>query len=147
MEHQNLEIRGRLFKKIPKEELDIMIGNFIEIELTEPFQIIRETLTRVGVLRKGTLYQSVHILHKKGKYYLVHFKQLFELDGRDTSFTDDDRERLFKIAYLLKYWNLIDFVNESHRDIADECKEVYVNIAKVEDIREGNILLKKKYNL
>lgn len=142
------EKTGKNFlRKIPQKQLEKLIDGFIEIELVEAFQIIRETLSRIGVLKNGTLYQSVHILHKKGKYYLVHFKQLFELDGRDTTFDNEDMERLYKTAHLLHKWGLIDFIKPEVKEDAEKCKSVFVHIAKVEDIREGKVLLKKKYNL
>lgn len=141
------EFKVKVFKKIPKEELDKLMSNFIEIELIQPFQIVRETLTRIGVLKSGVLYQTAHILHKKGKYYIVHFKHLFALDGRDSTITEDDEQRLYKIAFLMKGWNLISVLDKSHDEKTEIYKEVFVNIAKVGDIRENKILLKKKYNL
>jgi hypothetical protein len=86
------------------------------VTLTEPddFLKIRETLSRIGVASKKdkTLYQSCHILHKRGKYYVVHFKQLFLLDGKKSDFSDEDRGRLNTIANLLEEWNLLKLVDE-----------------------------------
>lgn len=87
----------------------------IEVLLKEPddFLKVRETLSRIGVASKKdkTLYQSAHILHKQGKYYIIHFKQLFILDGKKSDFSDDDRARLNTIANLLAEWNLLKLVD------------------------------------
>ena len=141
------EFKVKNFRKIPYEQLEHLIDNFIEIELVEPFQIIRETLTRIGVLKRGALYQTAHILHKKEKYYIVHFKQLFALDGRDSTLDEDDIKRLFKVANLLHKWNLIRFISESDELKSEVNKDVFVNIAKVYEIKDGKIILKKKYDL
>lgn len=86
----------------------------IEITLKEPddFLKIKETLTRLGIKSKkgDTLYQSVHILHKRGKYYLIHFKELFLLDGKDADFSDDDFMRRNTICVLLSEWKLCKLV-------------------------------------
>jgi hypothetical protein len=88
----------------------------VEVTLPNPdnFLKVRETLSRMGVASKKdkTLYQSCHILHKQGKYYIVHFKQLFLLDGKQSDFTEDDRARLNTIANLLHEWELVDLVSE-----------------------------------
>jgi len=85
------------------------------VTLPEPddFLKIRETLSRIGVASKKdrTLYQSCHILHKQGKYYIVHFKQLFLLDGKKSDFSDEDRARLHTIVNLLAEWNLLGLVD------------------------------------
>lgn len=87
----------------------------IEVLLKEPddFLKVRETLSRIGVASKKdkTLYQSAHILHKQGKYYIIHFKQLFILDGKKSDFSDEDRARLNTIANLLAEWNLLKLVD------------------------------------
>jgi hypothetical protein len=88
----------------------------VEVTLPDPdnFLKVRETLSRIGVASKkdNTLFQSCHILHKQGRYYIVHFKQLFLLDGKQSDFTDDDKGRLNTIANLLHEWELIDLVNK-----------------------------------
>lgn len=93
------------------------IRELVEVTLPNPdnFLKVRETLSRIGVASKkdNTLYQSCHILHKQGRYYIVHFKQLFLLDGKQSDFTDDDRGRLNTIANLLSEWELVDLVDES----------------------------------
>ena len=90
------------------------IENMLEISFNEndDFLKIRETLTRIGVesRKDRTLYQSCHILHKRGKYYLVHFKELFALDGKDSSITENDIARRNAIARLLEEWKLLKIV-------------------------------------
>jgi hypothetical protein len=92
------------------------INELVEVTLPNPdnFLKVRETLSRIGVASKkdNTLYQSCHILHKQGKYYIVHFKQLFLLDGKQSDFVEDDRARLNTIANLLYEWELVDLVDE-----------------------------------
>lgn len=91
-----------------------MLESMIEVRLKneDDFLKIRETLTRIGVAsrKEKTLYQSCHILHKQGKYYIVHFKELFMLDGKVHNFGDEDRGRRNTIANLLSEWGLIDLV-------------------------------------
>jgi hypothetical protein len=91
------------------------IKELIEVTLPDPenFLKVKETLSRIGVASKKdkTLYQSCHILHKQGKYYIVHFKQLFLLDGKQSDFTEDDRGRLNVIANLLDEWQLVDLAD------------------------------------
>ena len=87
----------------------------VEIELEEPddFLKVKEPLTRIGVASKkdNKLFQSCHILHKQGKYYIVHFKELFALDGKPTDFSDNDVGRRNTIANLLQEWGLISIVS------------------------------------
>jgi hypothetical protein len=91
------------------------IDEMVECTLAEPddFLKIRETLTRIGVASRKdkTLFQSCHILHKQGRYYIVHFKELFILDGKPTNFSENDQARRNTIANLLVEWNLIQLVN------------------------------------
>ena len=91
------------------------IRELVEVTLPNPdnFLKVRETLSRIGVASKKdkTLFQSCHILHKQGKYYIVHFKQLFLLDGKQSDFTEDDRARLNSIANLLDEWELVELVD------------------------------------
>lgn len=94
----------------------ISISDLVEIKLTEEddFLKVRETLTRIGVASKKDriLYQSCHILHKKGLYYLVHFKELFALDGKETDLSENDLARRNAIAKLLEDWGLVTVVNK-----------------------------------
>ena len=87
----------------------------LEVQLKEPddFLKVRETLTRIGVASRKdkTLYQSCHILHKQGRYFIVHFKELFALDGKPTNFSENDQARRNTIANLLSEWGLIVLVS------------------------------------
>lgn len=91
----------------------------VEVRLKEPddFLKIKETLTRIGVESKAsqTLYQTCHILHKRGKYYIVHFKELFALDGKEATLTVEDVERRNTIALLLGSWGLLSLVERLER--------------------------------
>ena len=93
---------------------DTLIQAMIEVKLKEAddFLKVRETLTRIGIAsrKEKTLFQSCHILHKQGKYYIVHFKELFALDGKTTNFTENDQARRNSIANLLSEWELITLV-------------------------------------
>jgi hypothetical protein len=93
----------------------IRIEDMIEVTLNakDDFLKVRETLTRIGVASKKEklLYQSCHILHKQGKYYIVHFKELFALDGKPADITDNDLARRNTIALLLQDWGLVKLVN------------------------------------
>lgn len=94
----------------------INVSDLVEIKLKEEddFLKVRETLTRIGVASKKdrVLYQSCHILHKKGLYYLVHFKELFALDGKETDLSENDLARRNAIAKLLEDWGLVTVVNK-----------------------------------
>ena len=93
------------------------ISDLIEVTLPDPdnFLKVRETLSRIGVASKKdkTLYQSCHILHKRGRYAIVHFKQMFLMDGKPSDFSDEDRARLNTIANLLHEWGLVELVEPS----------------------------------
>ena len=90
-------------------------SDMLEVTIKQPddFLKVRETLTRIGVASRKykTLFQSCHILHKQGKYYITHFKELFALDGKNSSLSLNDIQRRNTIALLLQDWNLIDVVN------------------------------------
>ena len=94
-----------------------IVDTLIEVKLNEQddFLKIRETLSRIGIAAKKErrLYQSCHILHKQGKYYIVHFKELFALDGKPTNFSDEDKGRRNTIIALLEEWGLVKIVNKS----------------------------------
>ncbi len=91
------------------------ISKFVEVQLKEEddFLKVRETLTRIGVSsrKERILYQSCHILHKQGKYYIVHFKELFALDGKPSNISDNDVQRRNTIANLLEQWGLVKIMN------------------------------------
>ena len=90
--------------------------SMLEVTIKQPddFLKIRETLTRIGVASRKdkTLYQSCHILHKQGKYFIVHFKELFALDGKNATLSENDIQRRNTIAILLQDWSLIDIVKK-----------------------------------
>tara|TARA_Y100001978_G_scaffold118222_1_gene105386 strand:- start:162 stop:581 length:420 start_codon:yes stop_codon:yes gene_type:complete len=96
------------------DEADL-IQDLVEITFPEKddFLKIRETLSRIGVAsrKEKELFQSCHILHKKGKYYIVHFKELFKLDGKQTNFDESDMGRRNTIVDLLRQWNLVKVLN------------------------------------
>ena len=98
-------------------ELNWTPDDMLEVTLNEPDYLlkVRETLSRIGVAsrKEKKLYQSCHLLHKKGKYYVVHFKELFALDGKKSSLTDNDIERRNTIAGLLSDWGLVGMVGEA----------------------------------
>lgn len=108
----------------------ISIESLIEIKLKQPddFLKVKETLTRIGVASKksNTLFQSCHILHKQGKYYIVHFKELFALDGKQTDLDDDDISRRNTIAKLLAEWGLVEIVSEQQLIPADSMSSIKV---------------------
>ena len=122
-------------------------NDMLEVSLNEPddFLKIRETLTRIGVASRkdNKLYQSCHILHKQGRYYLVHFKELFALDGKHANLTINDVQRRNRIAQLLADWGLISIVNvETIKDIAP------LNQIKVLAYKDkGDWILETKYNI
>lgn len=98
-------------------EKDNIVGELLEITLKteEDFLKVKETLTRIGVSsrKEKKLYQSCHILHKRGKYYIVHFKELFKLDGLESNFDQEDLGRRNSIAKLLEEWGLLTIVDSA----------------------------------
>jgi len=121
--------------------------DMVEVVLNEPddFLKVRETLTRIGVAsrKEKKIYQSCHILHKQGKYYIVHFKELFALDGKNTNLSLNDIQRRNRIIQLLSDWGLISVVSPSR--IADLAP---LNQIKVLAFKEKNDwTLESKYNI
>lgn len=95
------------------------LTSLLEVKLHSPedFLKVKETLSRIGLASKkdNTLYQSCHILHKQGRYYIVHFKELFMLDGKTATFDDGDKGRRNRIAQLLEEWDLVKIIDpEKH---------------------------------
>ena len=127
--------------------MTVSIETMVECTLENPddFLKVRETLTRIGVASRKdkTLYQSCHILHKQGRYYIVHFKELFALDGKHANLTLNDVQRRNRITRLLADWGLISVVNsESVSDIAP------LNQIKVLSYKDkGDWILEQKYNI
>ena len=119
----------------------------VEVTLKEPddFLKVRETLTRIGVAsrKEKKIYQSCHILHKQGRYYVVHFKELFALDGKHANLTVNDVQRRNRIAQLLSDWGLIAIVDDNRiKDIAP------LNQIKVLSYKDkGEWILETKYNI
>ena len=99
-----------------KMNRDELIASFVEVEMidNESFLKIKESLTRIGIanMKRDKLTQTAHILQKRGKYYIVHFLELFALDGKDTNFNEDDNKRAWVIAQLLESWGLLKIVTE-----------------------------------
>lgn len=119
----------------------------LEISLSEPddFLKVRETLTRIGVASRkdNTLYQSCHILHKQGRYFIVHFKELFLLDGKKSNLETTDMERRNTIATLLADWGLVGIVN---KEVSRDCAPMrQIKIISYKDKSEWT--LQPKYNI
>ena len=122
-------------------------SKMVEVTLNEPddFLKVRETLTRIGVAsrKEKKIYQSCHILHKQGRYFLVHFKDLFALDGKHANLTINDVQRRNRIAQLLVDWGLVGIVSsDSIQDVAP------LNQIKVLSYKDkGDWILETKYNI
>jgi len=132
---------------IAEPEIKWSADQMIEVNLNEPddFLKVRETLTRIGVAsrKEKKIYQSCHILHKQGRYYIVHFKELFALDGKRANLTQNDVQRRNRIIQLLCDWGLVTVINiEKVTDIAP------LNQIKVLAYKEkGDWVLETKYNI
>jgi len=132
---------------VQEPEVKWTSDQMVEVTLNEPddFLKVRETLTRIGVAsrKEKKIYQSCHILHKQGRYYLVHFKELFALDGKHANLTVNDVQRRNRIAQLLADWGLVGLVDaEKIQDIAP------LNQIKVLAYRDkGDWILETKYNI
>lgn len=119
----------------------------LEVTLKNPddFLKVRETLSRIGVASRkdNTLYQSCHILHKQGRYFIVHFKELFALDGKEADFSDNDLQRRNTVAHLLSDWELITILNpEIHEDKAPLNQ---IKVIAFKEKKEWNLV--QKYNI
>jgi hypothetical protein len=119
----------------------------VEVTLNEPddFLKVRETLTRIGVAsrKEKKLYQSCHILHKQGRYYIVHFKELFALDGKRANLFQNDVQRKNRIAQLLQDWGLVKIVNSDQ--VADAAPLSQIKVLSFKDKHEWT--LESKYNI
>ena len=119
----------------------------VEVVLSEPddFLKVRETLTRIGVAsrKEKKLYQSCHILHKQGRYFIVHFKELFALDGKYANITQNDLQRRNRISHLLADWGLITIKNEE--SIADIAPLNQIKVIAFKDKQDWT--LEAKYNI
>ena len=121
-----------------------LLDSFLEITLADPadFLIIKETLTRIGIAsrKNNTLYQSCHILHKQGKYYILSFLEFFKLDGKPSNFTEEDRQRVNTIAALLEEWNLLRIVNPEK--FASRVPMSRIKVISHEEKNEYNLVAK-----
>ena len=131
-----------------RRQISLELDDLVEVELAEEddFLKVRETLTRIGVASRKTqtLFQSCHILHKKGKYYIVHFKELFALDGKPTNLSDNDVGRRNTIANLLAEWGLLSLVD------AEKSTEPIVSMNQVKILahkEKSEWNLTAKYNI
>jgi hypothetical protein len=127
----------------------IDVKDLVEVTLQkqDDFLKVRETLTRIGVASKKdkTLFQSCHILHKRGQYYIVHFKELFALDGKPTDITENDLSRRNAIVNLLEDWGLIKLVNKDSTKIPEP---IFLSQVKIISHKEKNEWqLVPKYNI
>ena len=129
------------------DEVKWTVESMVEVVLKEPddFLKVRETLTRIGVAsrKEKKLYQSCHILHKQGRYYIVHFKELFALDGKKANLSTNDVQRRNRIVRLLSDWGLISI----------SAKEIIADVAPLSQIKvlsykeKGDWTLESKYNI
>jgi len=132
---------------VTEPTVDWSPDQMVEVSLGEPddFLKVRETLTRIGVAsrKEKKLYQSCHILHKQGRYFIVHFKELFALDGKRANLTVNDVQRRNRIAQLLADWGLIKILN------ADQIQDIApLNQIKVLSYKDkGDWILETKYNI
>ena len=122
-------------------------ADMLEVTIKQPddFLKVRETLTRIGVASRKdkTLFQSCHILHKQGKYYITHFKELFALDGKNSTLTENDIQRRNTITLLLQDWNLIDVVNTSL--VENKAPLSQIKVLPFKEKNEWNLVA--KYNI
>ena len=129
------------------EETQWSPESMLEVSLKEPddFLKVRETLTRIGVASRKDkkLFQSCHILHKQGRYFIVHFKELFALDGKHSNLSDNDIERRNTIAQLLSDWGLISIINPDNATTKAPLSQIKVISFK----DKNNWSLETKYNI
>ena len=129
------------------DEVKWTTESMIEVGLSEPddFLKVRETLTRIGVAsrKEKKLYQSCHILHKQGKYYIVHFKELFALDGKKANLSLNDVQRRNRIVQLLGDWGLVSI--NSKESIADVAPLSQIKVLSYKE--KGDWTLESKYNI
>ena len=122
-------------------------SDMLEVTIKQPddFLKVRETLTRIGVASRKdkTLFQSCHILHKQGKYYITHFKELFALDGKNSSLSVNDIQRRNTITLLLQDWNLIEVVNPTL--VEDKAPLSQIKVLPFKEKNEWNLVA--KYNI
>jgi hypothetical protein len=131
------------------EDLQWSKDDMIQVVLKEPddFLKVRETLTRIGVAsrKEKKLYQSCHILHKKGQYYIVHFKELFALDGKKANLSSNDIQRRNRIIQLLLDWGLVTIGATGQEKITDLAPLSQIKVISYKD--KGDWILESKYNI
>ena len=124
-------------------------SDMVEVALNEPddFLKIRETLTRIGVAsrKERKIYQSCHILHKQGRYFIVHFKELFALDGKNTNLSLNDIQRRNRIVQLLVDWGLVNISLESKEKISDLAPLNQIKVLSFKEKKDWT--LESKYNI
>ena len=129
------------------DEVKWTVESMVEVVLKEPddFLKVRETLTRIGVAsrKEKKLYQSCHILHKQGRYYIVHFKELFALDGKKANLSLNDVQRRNRIVHLLSDWGLITI--SAKESIADVAPLSQIKVLAYKE--KGDWTLESKYNI
>ena len=129
------------------EEVKWTADSMVEVSLKEPddFLKVRETLTRIGVAsrKEKKLYQSCHILHKQGRYYIVHFKELFALDGKKANLSLNDVQRRNRIIQLLSDWGLVGIVDAT--DVVDVAPLSQIKVLSYKE--KGEWTLESKYNI
>jgi len=125
-----------------------LLGDLIEVKIAEEedFLKIKETLTRIGVAsrKEKKLFQSCHIFHKQGKYYIVHFKEMFAIDGKPSNFSEEDKGRRNKIIELIQDWGLLKVVE------ADSIKDPLASMSQIKIINhkeKNEWTLEAKYNM
>lgn len=125
-----------------------LLQSFVEVRIgeEEDFLKIKETLTRIGVAsrKEKKLYQSCHILHKQGRYYIVHFKEMFLIDGKPSNFSEEDKGRRNKIAALLEDWGLLKVIE------TESIKEPQASMSQIKIINhkeKHDWILEAKYNM
>ena len=135
MENENNEIKNW----VPADMLEVLLNE------PDDFLKIRETLTRIGVASRKDqkLFQSCHILHKQGRYFIVHFKELFLLDGKKSNLEENDIARRNTVATLISDWGLIDVVNKEQMDVIAPLRQIKIISYKEKDQWE----LCPKYNI
>jgi len=125
-----------------------ILETLVEVRIgeEEDFLKIKETLTRIGVAsrKEKKLFQSCHIFHKQGRYYIVHFKEMFAIDGKPSNFSDEDKGRRNKIVELLQDWGLLKVIEE------DKIKEPLASMSQIKIINhkeKSEWILEAKYNM
>jgi hypothetical protein len=123
--------------------------SMLEVTIKQPddFLKIRETLTRIGVASRKdkTLYQSCHILHKQGKYFITHFKELFALDGKNATLSENDIQRRNTISILLQDWKLIEIVDKNQTVLENKAPLSQIKVLPFKEKKEW--ILSAKYNI